>query len=65
MRRARAGHRLNAMAVVFDFAQEEFAIQRRAMTMCVQLNVGAGGGKSPNVCAKTESSVSPMYGATL
>jgi len=53
------------VAVVFDFAQEEFAIQRRAMTMCVQLNVGAGGGKSPNVCAKTESSVSPMYGATL
>src|SRR5258707_10131854 len=46
MCRPQAGHRLNPVAIVFDFAQEKLAIQRRAMTMRVQLNIGAGGGKS-------------------
>ena len=48
MRRLGAGHIVNALPVVFDFAQKEFPIQRRTMSMRVQLNIDPASRNLPN-----------------
>ena len=38
-----SGHRFDAGAIVFDFAEKQFTIHRRPMTVSVQLNIAARG----------------------